>query len=62
MHHLDLKSFAYNYHCLKKIQTYTLKFWQDMETFQDMKTFQDMEGLVLNCIEITIEIEDMDIF
>ena len=33
-----------------------------MENFQYIEIFHDMEGPVLNCVEISVEIQDMKIF
>ena len=55
--HLDLVISASKYYWFPtNMQTFVLKLWQDKENFQDM------EGLVLNCIEISVEIQDVEIF
>ena len=33
-----------------------------MDIFQDMEIFLDMEGLVLKCVEIHVETQDMENF
>ena len=59
--HLELITSASNHYFLNKYIELRIEALTGYIHFQDMENFQNTEGLVLNCVEIPAEIQDMEI-